>query len=439
MDNQQYQRQRRSAHALPGPDDTLRETLPNGITVLARENFASPAVVVSGYVEAGAEDEPAELHGLTSFTLDMMERGTQHRSFEELYEAVEAIGASFGLSAGAHISSFSAKGLASSLPLLMEIIGDLLRRPAFPEKHVEKVRAEILTDIQERHDSTRRMAARAFHELAYPANHPYHHSLTGYTDTIARIQRGDLVDFHRRHFAPNGLTLVIVGAVKTKDALDIVRETFGDWERTRPARAPLPDAPTLTERRERQVLIPDKMQSNLVLGWPGPSRLHPDFIACGVTNTILGIFGMYGRLGKKVREENGLAYYAYSRIDGGKGPGPWRVIAGVNPMNLERAITLIQEELRRIRAERVPEEELEDSKSFLTGSLPLQLETNEGVAQSLINIERYQLGLDYLQRYRDIIMAITAEDVQAAAQQWLDPENFALAIARPPQPESPAS
>ena len=439
MDNRKYQRQRRSAHALPGPDDTLRETLPNGITVLARENFASPAVVVSGYVEAGSEDEPADLHGLTSFTLDMMERGTQRRSFEELYEAVESIGASFGLSAGAHISSFSAKGLASSLPLLMDIIGDLLRHPAFPEKHVEKVRAEILTDIQERRDSTRRMAARTFHELAYPANHPYHHSLTGYADTVARIQRGDLVDFHRRHFAPDGLTLVIVGGVKPKEAIDIVRETFGDWERGRPARTPLPNVPAITERHEKQVIIPDKVQSNLVMGWPGPSRLHPDFIACGVTNTILGIFGMYGRLGKKVREENGLAYYAYSRIDGGKGPGPWRVIAGVNPMNLERAVTLIQEELRRIRAERVPEEELEDSKSFLTGSLPLQLETNEGVAQSLINIERYQLGLDYLQRYRDIIMAITAEDVQAAAQQWLDPEHFALAIAGPSLPESPES
>jgi zinc protease len=150
-----------------------------------------------------------------------------------------------------------------------------------------------------------------------------------------------------------------------------------------------------------------------------------------VANTVLGVFGMYGRLGKSVRSTNGLAYYAYSKVDGGKGPGPWRVVAGVNPANVDRALELVLTELRTLREAPVPEEELNDSRSYLTGSLPLRLETNEGVAQALINIERYDLGMDYLQQYAEMIAGVTPDQVQAVAQRWIDPEHYALAIAEP--------
>jgi zinc protease len=150
-----------------------------------------------------------------------------------------------------------------------------------------------------------------------------------------------------------------------------------------------------------------------------------------VCNSILGIFGLMGRLGDKVREEQGLAYYSYSRVDGGPGPGPWRVIAGVNPANVEQAVDSIRAEVGRICQEPVDAEELADNKAFITGSLPLRLETNEGVARTILDMERYELGLDYLQRYDELINAITAEQVQAVAQRWLDPDAYALAIAGP--------
>ncbi len=432
-------------HSLPGPDDTFRKTLPNGITLLVRENFASPAIVARGYVEAGAEDEAprkhelaprkhelaSQKHGLAGFVTDVMERGTQARGFDCLYEEVESIGANFGLSAGTHITSFGVKGLAEYLPLLMDIISDVIRNPAFRNAQVEKARAEILTSIQERENDTRRMANLLFHELIYPDTHPYHWSLLGYPTTIPHIQPQELVEFHEGYFSPQGMVIVIVGAVKADEAVKAIEDSFGNWQRSRPERADLPDVPPLTERRDKRVCIEDKTQSNLVLGWPGPSRTHPDFIPCHVANTILGIFGMYGRLGQSVRQQNGLAYYAYSKLNGGKGPGAWRVVAGVNPSNEHQAITLIQQEIRRIQDEAVSEEELNDSKSFLTGSLPLQLETNEGVAHALINIERYNLGLDYLQNYNQMIQAITAQDIQRVAQQWLDAEKFALAVGEP--------
>ena len=424
-------RNRTSRASLPGSDDTLRKQLPNGLTVLVRENFASPAVVISGYVMAGALDESADRYGLAGFTGDVMQRGTTHRTFRQLYADVESIGATFGLSTATTTSSFAAKGLADSLPLLLDVLADILRHPSFPERQVEKARAEILTDLQERRHDTRRMASLKFYELAYPEDHPYHWSQLGYEPTIRAISREDLVAFHRDNVGPEGAVIVIVGGIRMSEAIAMVEEAFGDWRADRAARPPMPSAPPLTEHREIRMTLADKTQSNLVLGWPGPPRRNPDFIPCYVANTILGTFGMYGRLGISVREENGLAYYIYSRVDGGPGPGPWRIMAGVNPANVDRSLSLIGDEIRRMQGIQVPQEDLADSQSYLTGILPLHLETNEGVARSLVNIERHDLGLDYLRTYQQMIQSVTPEDVQRVSQRWMDPEHCAVSIAEP--------
>ncbi len=422
---------RKSALSLPGPNDIVRQTLSNGITVLARENFTSPTVVVSGYLHAGAADAALDKIGLAGFAADVLERGTRKRSFAQLYEEIESIAASFGINSGVQTTGFGAKGLIEHLPLLLDILSDVLRNPAFEKDQVEKARAEILTDIQERATDPQRMAAMTFRALAYPEDHPYHWSQTGYRETIERISRDDLAQFHETYFAPQAAVIVIVGAIKATDAAQAVAAAFGDWQGSRPPQSDLPPAPALTERREQRLSIDDKAQSDFVLGWPGPARADPDFVPCFVANTLFGVFGMYGRLGKIIRETNGLAYYVYSNIEGGKGPGPWRIIAGVNPVNVNKTVALVVQELRRLRDMRVPKEELHDTQSYLTGSLPLQLETNTGVAHALLNIERHELGLDYLQRYTEMIMTVTAPKVQDVVQRWLDPEHYALAIVDP--------
>ncbi|MBN1247845.1 MAG: insulinase family protein [Anaerolineae bacterium] len=416
---------------LPGPDDVHRTVLDNGITVLVRENFASPAVVVQGYLEVGAQDEPEGLFGLAGFTADVMQRGTARRTFVELYEEVESVGAGFGLATGSHISSFGAKGLSSTFPNLLDILADVLRSPTFDARQVEKVRAEIITDLMERTHDTRRMARLRFYELAYPPAHPYHWSLMGYQETIDTISREDLTGFHDAYFSPQGMVVVVVGGIEAERAVEGVQKSFGDWDGDQPRRHPLVNVPALAERREAQITIDDKTQSNLVLGWPGPSRKDKDFVPCFVANTVLGVFGMYGRLGQRVREQNGLAYYVYSKLEGGSGPGPWRIVGGFDPATVSQGAELILDELRTLCDVPIPEEELNDSKSYLTGSLPLFLETNEGVARSLINIERYQLGLDYLRQYPAMIQAVTADQIRDAVCRWIDLEHYALAVAGP--------
>ena len=418
--------------SIPGPNDITRHELPNGIVVLVRENHDSASVLVTGYVRVGACDERAEQAGLAAFTASALMRGATNRAFEQIYEEVESVGASVSVGGGTFTSGFGAKSLVEDLPLTLGVLADVLRHPTFPRDEVEKLRGEILTGLEERAHDTGRRANLAFDELAYPKEHPFSRSAAGYTETIGALDRDDLAEFYAGGYGPQGMRVVIVGAVDTADALAQVENAFGDWQGRTYERVPLPGVPRIAETRERTISIPGKTQSVIVLGYPGPARMEPDFIDASVCNTILGVFGLMGRLGRKVREEQGLAYYSYSRVSGGPGPGPWQVSAGVDPANVEQAVASIRAEIRRMCDELVGEEELADNKAFITGSLPLRLETNGGVAGSILSMERYGLGLDYLQRYTSIIGEITAERVQAVAQRWLDSDAYALAIAGPP-------
>jgi zinc protease len=418
--------------SLPGPDDIARYELPNGIILLVRENHASPSVVVTGFLRVGAYDEEPERAGLADFTAGALTYGTESRTFEQIYVEVESVGASFGISGGTHTTGFGAKSLGEDLPLMLDVVADTLRRPSFPADEIEKLRGEILADLAERAHDTRRMANLAFRELAYPPGHPYAVSSIGYRETVSALHRDDLMAFYADGYGPAGMVIVVVGAVATDDVLAQIEMAFGDWEGQTYQREPLPEVPRIDRVRSRTVVIPDKTQSDIVLGYPGPSRLHPDFLDARVCNTILGVFGLMGRLGENVRDEQGLAYYSYSHLSGGPGPGPWRIVAGVNPVDVDRALGSIRAEIRRICEEPVSAEELSDSQAYLTGSMPLQLETNGGVASAILTMERYGLGLDYLQRYRDLINEVTPERVQATAQRWLDPDAYAIAVAGPP-------
>jgi len=177
--------------------------------------------------------------------------------------------------------------------------------------------------------------------------------------------------------------------------------------------------------------MPEKHQADIVLGLPGPRRSAPDYLDASVMNTILGVFGMMGRIGQNVREEQGLAYYASSQLAGGLGPGSWTASAGVAPDKVEQAIESIRHEIRRIIDEPVPTEELADSLAYRTGSFPMSLETNSGLVDMITGMELYGLGLDYLQRYREEIDAITVERIQDAARKYLSADDLVIAVSGP--------
>jgi zinc protease len=420
--------------SLPSPQDITRAELPNGITVLVRENHNSPSVVIGGYLWAGALSETPEQAGMASFTAGMLLRGTQTRTFGQINEALESVGAQLSFHTSVHTVGFGGKSLAEDLSLLLAILADSLQTPAFPAGEMEKLRGQILTGIQRRAFDTRRMAALTFDALLYP-DHPYGRAVAGYEQTVSALGRDDLLSYYQGHYAPQGMVIAIVGAVTAQAALQQVRETLGGWQApdATPNRA-IPPPVHLAATRRQAVTIEGKTQSDIVLGWPALARNDPEWMAANLANTVLGVFGMMGRLGDNVREDLGLAYYVYSHLDAGVGAGPWTAVAGVNPANAEQAIDGILHEVRRLRDKPVPADELAGSQSFLTGSMPLRLETNEGVGGSILNMERHGLGLDYLQRYTALVNAVTIGDIQRVARNYLHPDTYALAVAGPNQP-----
>ncbi|OGO64872.1 MAG: hypothetical protein A2030_09280 [Chloroflexi bacterium RBG_19FT_COMBO_50_10] len=417
------------SHSLPGPDDIIRRILPNGIVVLVRPNPGSLSVVISGYLNAGAVSEPDDKLGLSGFTALALMRGTAKRDFQQIYEALESNGASMGIDGGTHTSGFYGHALAEDLDLLTGTLAETIRHPVFPSDQVERLRDQLLTGLAIRAQDTAEVASLTFDELVY-AGHPYSRSEDGNPETIRSITREDLVAFQEKHFGPRGMVISIVGGVDPERAVDSIVRTLGDWEN--PAQPTPPELPALKPLREtisRQVNIPGKSEADVIMGVAGPPRKSPDFLAASLGNNILGQFGMYGRIGESVRERSGLAYHASSSLSGGIGPGPWLFIAGVNPNNLDKTIALIKQEVARFISEPVTSEELADSQSNYIGRLPLSLESNGGVAAALLNLERYELGLDYYLRYAELINAVTPAEILETAQRYLNPDCLAIATA----------
>jgi len=418
-------------HALPGPDDITREELSNGITILTRSNFNSPTLSITGYIHSGSLFDPDDKLGLSYLTAKGLMTGTANYDFQGLYNKIESVGASMGFSSGTLTTSFSAHCLSEDLDLILELIAEALRFPTFPQKEVNRQKNQMLTALEIRSQDTASMAALTFDQIIY-AGHPYQRPEEGFTETIQAIEREDLIAFYQRTFGPENMAIAIVGAVEPKLVTDSVRKALGDWHN--PNQMPLPEIPLtapLRKKARKDISIPGKSQADLVMGSLAPERRSPDYYPLRLGNNILGEFGMMGRLGHRVREEAGLAYYAYSSLSVSIGPGAWEMIAGVNPHNIDQTIDLITEEIRAYVTEPVAEEELADSKSFFLGRMPLMLESNGGVAVSLLNMEHFDLGLDYFHNYPAKIQAVTPEEILQTSQKYLNPATLAVSVAGP--------
>jgi len=418
-------------NTLPGSDDTLRAVLPNGVTVLARGNHHSPSVVFHGYLDTGALRDPQEKLGQADFTASMLTRGTRARSFHQFFDLLESSGASLGFSGNIHTTGFNGRALTEDLPLLLTLLRETCETPTFLVEYVEKMRAQLLTGLALRAQDTSDMASLTFDQLLF-REHPYARPEDGYPETVARISRDDLAAYHADHYGPRGMVLVIVGDVEPARALDLVGAALGDWQNPHQSSpVVLPEFTPPAEETRKHVSVDGMVQSDIVMGGSGPTRKSADHLPVSLGNNVLGQFGMYGRIGEVVRERSGLAYYAYTRLNSGVGPGSWEVSAGVNPANVEKTIQLVKQEIAKYLNEPVDSEELSDSQANYIGRLPLALESNSGVASALLSLERYQLGLDYYREYAGQIRAVTPEMILEASRRYLDPQKLAIASAGP--------
>ena len=422
---------RKGGSSLPGPEDIHREVLSNGITVLTRSNFNSPSISMAGYLPAGSIFESDEKLGLADFVSASLMRGTQTKSFDAIYNELESVGAGLGFDSGVHNASFGGRSLVDDLPLVLKLLSESLLTPIFPKHEVEKLRAQILTGLAIREQDTSDMAAMAFDRMLFDG-HPYSRPADGYVETIEQITQKDLVEFHRAHYGPRGMVIAIVGAIDPKKAVAAVERVLGGWQVPGQVLSPsLPPHKPIKKTVRHHHVLASKSQSDLVIGMIGPKRNDPAFYAASLGNSVLGQFGMMGRIGESVREKSGLAYHASSSLSAGIGPGTWEVNAGVSPKNLKKAIGLIEQELRKFVKSGVTKDELADSQANYIGRLPLSVESNGGVASALLNIERYKLGMDYYQRYESLVRSVTRDSVLETARKYIDPNRLVISTAGP--------
>lgn len=416
-----------------------RVVLTSGLTLLHSEARANQSVVTRLMIRAGASREDPSEQGLAGLTGRMLRQGTTALDKLALAEELDGLGAGLSVDVGYALVSGSIKCLSDDFTRAVEILGEVMQHPTFPEAELERVRGQVLTDLKEAEDNTRVRADRAWRELAYPESHRYSRPVSGTAETISALTRDDLIRFHQRWYGPNQATAIVVGDVSLDEVAHALEAVFGDWQavQSAPVETTLPPA-SAAQGQTSEVPMAGKTQADLVLGLPTFGRREPDYYALAFANHVLGRMYFMGRFGEKVRDEQGLAYYASSDLSAGYGKGPWTVRAGVNPRNLERAIESIRAELERFRLDGPTEVEHADGIQSLIGGLPRQLETNEGVAAVLSEIELYGLGLDYLDRYPGIIGSLTREQVTEAARKWLLPEHMVTAIAGPPRETSGA-
>ena len=426
------------AYQAVGPDTITRATLDNGLTVLVQERPSSAAVSVAGQLEAGSFlDEPAT-QGITAMTSAMLRRGTEKHSFQELNIALDNVGASFNLLCGRDEISFGGRSLGEDYGLLIELMAEMLTTPTFPEQELARQRGQLLTRMGDLEMETGYRANQAFIESLYPREHPYSRLVLGTRETVSRLDREALVQHYAEHIYPQRGILSVVGAVNAPQALERLNATLGQWLLGRPVGPPYESPPCElpAEPITRLVHLPGRPQIDLMLGVLGMARHEADYYPAALANIVLSSLGMMGRLGETIREELGLVYHIGSNLYSSPGRRPWFVSAGVSPSMLDEAIAAIHDQIGLMRDELISQEEMDDTQALLTGSLPIFLETNEGIASFLLAIERYDLGLDYLERYPALVQAVSRQQIQDVMQRYWPEGRHIVAAAGSLEPES---
>lgn len=414
------------------PLDPLRRPLQNGVVVLARETRTTAAVTILVGLRAGAYYDPAGREGSAALLARVLDRGTENHTEEEIADELDGRGASLSVMAGRHQLTVSATCLSDDFDTIFSLVGDVVRRPLLAPHEVETRRAELLTAILQDEDDPGAVAVDVLMERLYP-RHPYGRRPRGTQQTVEGITRDDLVQFHRQHFTPEGTTVVVVGDIDPATVQTAAARAFESWAWPREPEPPMAGIPPGKARDFAVVTMMNKAQADIAYAFVGLRRSDPDYYPAWVMNNALGQYALGGRLGDSIRERQGMAYYVYSTLDASLAEGPLVVRAGVAASDVDRTVASIDRELTLLAREGLTAKELTESKNYLIGSIPRQLETNADIAGFLLTAEIHALGTDHDQRLPGFIAAVSLDDANRAARRLLDPSRASIVVAGPYQ------
>jgi zinc protease len=405
---------------------TSRETtLRNGLSLVVVEDNRLPLISYRLAFRVGGAFDPPDLPGLTDLLAGLLPEGTESKTSKQIADEIARMGASLSAGATSDYTIVAASTLSQFNEAVLALLAEVALEPSFPENEVSLAKQNTKESLRQQRAQPSFLASEMVARVMF-GNHPY--SVVAPTpESIDRSSRDEFVKFHRSKLVPNNAVLIVVGDVRYDEVLRQAESLFSTWQRGEEFVSNFPAPPVRTSRQAYLVDRPGSAQSNIVIANSGITRTSPDYFPMMLMHTVLGA-NASSRLFMNLREDKGYTYGAYSTLDARRTAGTFRVTAEVRTPVTGDSLKEFFYELNRIRSEPVAEKELADAKSYLTGVFPIRLETQEGLTDQLVQIKMLNLPNDYLQMYRDRVQAVTTEEIQRVALEYVKPDEAALIV-----------
>jgi zinc protease len=410
---------------LPVP---ARRKLKNGAAVLVIERHELPMASLVVTWPTGIADEPPAQAGIAGLTADLLDEGAGKHGALEIADAVARLGATLQTSASWDDTRVQATTLTRAIDDLLPIVADVIARPSFADKELERVRADRLTTLVQLRDVPAAISRDTLSRVVYGDKLRYGQPEIGNEAALESLDRNAVVAWHREHLRPDAATIIVVGDVQTDDIVRRLDAAFAGWTVAKKGKLKHPAmTPPSSVRKVVIVDRPGAAQTEMRLGLPGAPRTSKDYFPCLVANAILG--GQFiSRLNFNLREQHGYTYGARTEFTFRRQGGPFIAGAPVKTAVTEPSLKETLGELSRIRESDVSPQELELAKDLLGRALAREFETPPQVAAALVAQVVEGLPDDYYRTYADHIAAVTAADVRKAAQRWIDPTKMAIVL-----------
>lgn len=409
------------------PPEVEKVTLDNGLTLYLLEDHELPLIDLSARIGTGSVYDPPDKIGLASlFGTVLRTGGTTTRSPEEINEQLEFIAASVETGMAQEYGTAGLSALSKDLDQALEIFADVLRHPAFREDQIQLQKRQMLEAIRRRNDQAQSIVGREFRKLIYGGDHPY--GWYPEVETVLNITREDLLAWHAKYYHPNNVRLAISGDFARDAMIAKIEAAFQGWE---PAEVHFPDVAPVPRKFEKSVhYIPKAInQSHIWIGHLGIERRNlTDRYPLEVMNFILGGSGFTSRLVNEVRTKRGLAYVAGAYYTISDQPGLMVALSQTREDATAQAIEVMLDVLRQIREEPVSDEELQIAKDSLINSYVFNYAESHQIVSDKMVFDYFHYPEDYLATYPDKIAAVTKEDVQRVAQQYLHPDEATFLV-----------
>jgi predicted Zn-dependent peptidase len=409
------------------PPEPERVVLDNGMVVYLLEDHELPLITLTATIRAGSWLDPADKIGLAALTGSVMRTGGGGGlSAEQVDEELEQFAGEISIGLGRQSGSASLDVLSKDFTRGLQIFAGLIRAPAFDPARVELAKLQAIEGIRRRQDNPGSVVGREFVKMLYGADHPTAREST--IDSVRRINRDDLIAFHRTLLHPNGMILGVTGDFKKEEMLASLRGVFGDWGKGAVPQLTIADVPEHNAANPSVRFVDkDTTQTHLRVGHLSIKEDDADYVPLAIANDILGGSSFRSRLFNDVRTKRGLAYSVASRLNAGMhDQGIWLMRAETKSVSTQEVIERFISNIERMRSELVSDAELAEAKEAYVNSFIFSFSSPSAIVGRLVELEYDGLPKDFLQQLRDKVVKLTKEDILAAAKKHLHPDRLKI-------------